>query len=298
MGGRPVQPTVPLPIPDVGGPMPLLLVDGHNLLWGATFGFPAPIYSRDKTRLLTGLFAFFALLRVAIRDEVPGTAPEVVVVFDGEHGAATRKQDHDGYKSSRPVDEQAMLPLTFLPDVKRGLDGCGIAWVERPDAEADDVIATLVAITSPRPVVIMSRDRDYYQLITDRVTVLNTRFRAGRKLVTPDEVYARHQVTPTQWPDFRALAGDPADDIPGVRGIGAQTAATLLAGGLSLENLPASGRLATGRGRLVADQLGLAMKWRDLIRLRHDLDLSWRPTGQPSPKLGKPANVVDALNRW
>ncbi|MGH3884999.1 MAG: hypothetical protein ACRDSZ_00245 [Pseudonocardiaceae bacterium] len=58
------------------GRAPLLLVDGHNLLWSASFGFPAPIYSRDKTRLLTGLFAFFALLRVAIRDNVPDAAPE------------------------------------------------------------------------------------------------------------------------------------------------------------------------------------------------------------------------------
>lgn len=297
MGGQPVQPTLPMPLPDAGEP-PLLLVDGHNLLWSATFGFPAPIYSRDKTRPLTGLFAFFALLRVAIRDDVPGASPEVVVVFDGEHGAAARKQEHQGYKASRPVDEQALLPLQFLPDVKRGLDLCGIAWVEREDAEADDVIATLAATTSPRPATIMSRDRDFYQLITDRVVVLNTRFRAGRRLVTPGEVYARHQVTPAQWPDFRALAGDPADEIPGVRGIGAKTAATLLAGGLSLEDLPASGRLATGRARLVADQLDLAMKWRDMIRLQRDLEVSWRPTGQPSPPLGKPADVVDALKLW
>lgn len=64
-----LQPTLPAPTLDgTGAQVPLLLVAGHNLLWGATFEFPAPIYSRDKTRLLTGLFAFFALLRVAIRD--------------------------------------------------------------------------------------------------------------------------------------------------------------------------------------------------------------------------------------
>lgn len=65
----------------------------------------------------------------------------------------------------------------------------------------------------------MSRDRDYYQLVTDRVVVLNTRFRAGQKLVTLEGVYARHQVRPAQWADFRALAEDAADEIPGVRGI-------------------------------------------------------------------------------
>lgn len=171
--------------------------------------------------------------------------------------------------------------MQFLPDVKRGLDACGIAWAEREDAEADDVIANLVA-ARPRRVVIMSRDRDFYQLITDRVLVLNIRFRAGRRLVTPDEVYARHQVTPEQWPDFRALAGDPADGIPGVRGIGATTAAALLAGGLTLDDLPRSGRLATGRGRLVAEQLDLALTWRDMIRLETCLDVpSLWPLGLP-----------------
>lgn len=212
------------------------------LLWGATFGFPAPIYSRDKTRLLTGLFAFFALLRVAIRDDVPGGAPEVIVVFDGEHGAAARQEVHDGYKASRPADDEALAPLRFLPDVKRGLDNRGIAWIELEYAEADDVIATLERATPGlRRVIILSRDRDYYQLVTDWVEILNTRFRASYKLVTPAEVYTRHQVTPAQWADFRALAGDPADDIPGVRGIGAKTAATLLAGGLTLDDLPALG---------------------------------------------------------
>lgn len=300
MIGRPLPPTLPMPTLYGTSPQaPLLLVDGHNLLWGATFGFPAPIYSRDKTRLLTGLFAFFALLRVAIRDDVPGAAPEIIVVFDGEHGAKGRQQAHDGYKASRPTDDQALLPLTFLPDVKRGLDHCGIAWIELEYAEADDVIATLVhATAAPRPMIIMSRDKDYYQLITDRVVVLNTRFRAGRKLVTPDEVYRRHQVTPAQWADFRALAGDPADEIPGVHGIGAKTAATLLDGGLTLDDLPSSGRLATGRPRAVAEQLELALKWRDMIRLDADLDLSRWPTGEASPLLPRPADVVEQLGLW
>ncbi|MGH3822026.1 MAG: 5'-3' exonuclease [Pseudonocardiaceae bacterium] len=297
-----LSPQPPLPMPTLngtGGQVPLLLVDGHNLLWGATFGFPAPIYSRDKTRLLTGLFAFFALLRVAIRDDVPGAAPEVIVVFDGEYGAVSRQQTHDGYKASRPIDDQALAPLQFLPDVKRGLDHCGIAWIELEYAEADDVIATVVhATTAPRPVIIMSRDRDYYQLITDRVVVLNTRFRAGRKLVTPHEVYARHQVMPAQWADYRALAGDPADEIPGVRGIGAKTAAALLDGGLTLDDLPCSGRLATGRARAVAEQFELALKWRDMIRLNTGLELSRWPAGHASPPLPRPADVVEQLCLW
>lgn len=303
MGDHPrPQPTLPIPAFDTPRPCeapPLLLVDGHNLLWGATFGFPAPIYSRDKTRVLTGLFAFFALLRVAVRDEVPGGAAEVIAVFDGEHGAAARKQAHDGYKASRPTDDAALAPLRHLPDVKRGLDACGIAWVELDHSEADDVIASLTHTTpAPRGVIVMSRDRDYYQLIDSRVTVLNTKFRPGRRLVTPTEVYARHHVTPAQWADFRALAGDPADEIPGVRGIGTKTAAALLAGGLTLDDLPESGRLAAGRGRKVAEQFEIALKWRDMIRLSTSLDLPLRPTGQVSPQLPRPADVVEELGLW
>ena len=144
----------------------------------------------------------------------------------------------------------------------------------------------------------MSRDTDYYQLVTDRVVVLNTRFRAGRKLITPTEVYTRHQVTPAQWADYRALSGDPADDIPGVQGIGAKTAASLLAGGLTLEDLPASGRLTHGRGRTLAEQYELALTWRNMIRLNTDLDLPRSPTGDPSPQLPRPADIVEQLGLW
>src|SRR5262249_32009941 len=104
------------------------------------------------------------LLRVAVRDHLlaPGAAnlsspPEVVVVFDGENGAAERKETHDRYKASRPTDPEALLPLQYLPDVKRGLDNCDIAWLELDHAEADDVIATLVKATPPPRQVIILR---------------------------------------------------------------------------------------------------------------------------------------------
>ncbi|GIG57174.1 hypothetical protein Lfu02_15460 [Longispora fulva] len=298
-----LQPALPIPMPATnmpGGP-PLLLVDGHHLLYGGTFGFPAAVYSADRTRLLTGTFAFFALLRVAINKEVPGGSPEVIVAFDGENGGASRKEEHPGYKASRPTDEASLLPLTFLPDVYRGLDAHGIARVELDHAEADDVIATLVHATpAPRQVIIMSGDRDYYQLITTdgRVRVLNPRFRDGQRLVDEAAVLERHGVTPAQWADFRALMGDPADEIPGVHGIGAKTAATLLAGGLTLEDLRDSGRLESGRARRVAEQFETALKWRDMIRLTVDMDLPIAPTGMASDPLPTPREVLERLELW
>src|SRR5438445_8210773 len=96
--------------------VPLLLVDGHNLLWRGAFGFPAPVRSRDKTRDLTAEFAFFALLGVAIRKEIPDP-PEVLVVFDGEHGASERQHADASYKANRVLDAAALKPLRAIPHV-------------------------------------------------------------------------------------------------------------------------------------------------------------------------------------
>ena len=190
-------------------------MDGHNLLWAATFGFPDPIYSRDKTRRLTGLFAFFALLRKTIQTEFEDHPPEVVVIFDGQHGANSRKETFADYKTGRPDHDVALEPLTYLVDTMRGLDHHGIAWVEIDDQEADDLIASLAASQrSNRLVVILSRDRDFYQLIGGGVTVLNNRMRPEHRFITEATVTDTYGVTPTQWVDYRALTGDPAGRHP------------------------------------------------------------------------------------
>jgi DNA polymerase I len=85
-----------------------------------SFGFPARIRSRDKARDLTGVFGFFALLRVAVRDEVPAH-PEMIVVFDGELGSAARRGTDPAYKAHRPGGEAALAPIKALPDVSAAL---------------------------------------------------------------------------------------------------------------------------------------------------------------------------------
>src|ERR1700722_8472870 len=102
--------------------VPLLLIDGHNLLFRACFGTPAQIWSRDQhnKRDLTTEFMFFALLRKGINSELPGW-PEVIVVFDGENGSAQRKATDSGYKASRPDGDEALKPIRALPAVKAGL---------------------------------------------------------------------------------------------------------------------------------------------------------------------------------
>lgn len=281
--------------------VPLLLVDGHNLLWRAAFGFPAAISSRDKTRDLTAPFGFFALLRVAIREEIP-TAPEVLVVFDGQHGAVERQDTDANYKANRVLDENALKPIRAIPQVQEALTAYGLHWIEIDTAEADDVIATLVAASTrehpDRQVWVMSGDRDFYQLLTEQVRTLNTAMHPGKRQIGPAEVRARYGVTPAQWPCFCALKGDTADNIPGVRGIGAVTAARLLAGGLRLEDLPTSDRLTGAKKAALTNTWSQVLAWRDLIRMRTDLPLPLHPTGLASPTLPRPAEVIEKLGLW
>lgn len=275
----------------------LLLVDGNNLLFRAHFGFPARIASRDKSCDLTGVFGFFALLRAAIRDELPDI-PEVVVVFDGEFGSVERRKLDPAYKAHRPTDDAALAPIKALPEVKRGLDDVGIDWIEIEDAEADDVIATLVHHAPDRDIVIMSADRDFYQLLTDRVVVLNTARRPGERFIGPKHVEAQYGVPPAFWCDRTALVGDTSDGIKGIRGIGKRTAARLLAGGLSLEDLAASGRLINRTGQLVRDGFQTALACRDLARMRTDVLVPRLPRDRPSPLLPATAAMLDMLQLW
>ena len=286
--------------------IPLLLVDGHNLLFRACFGTPAQIFSRDKEdkRDLTTEFMFFALLRKGINEELPGW-PEVVVVFDGEYGSAQRKQTDAGYKANRPAGSEALKPIRALPAVKAGLDLFDVGWVEVSDAEADDVIATLAASCPERDVLILSVDQDYYQLLRDpglghgSVRVLNTTRRAGSRLIGPAEVRGRHSVSPAAFADYRALAGDTSDNIPGVRGIGAKTAAALLDGGLSLDDLPASGRLAGRKGAAITDAWQQVLTWRDMIRMNSQVPVPGEAvTGLATTPLPRPAEVIEKLGLW
>ncbi|WP_152360971.1 5'-3' exonuclease [Microlunatus speluncae] len=280
---------------------PLLLVDGHNLLWRAWYGFPARIRSRDKTRDLTGVFGFFALLRVAIR-ELPA-ASEVIVVFDGENAWGDRTAVDPDYKAHRPTDEDAMAPIKSLADVNRGLDAIGLRQLCLDTAEADDVIATLTRrcrrATPRRDVWIMSLDRDFYQLLDRRTRILNTARYPGRRVIDAAEVESRFGVRPTQWCDRTSLVGDPSDGIRGIHGVGTITAARLLAEGLTLDQLPDSGRLTGRIGDQVLAGLDDARRWRSMITLRTDLPLPRAMiTLRPSAPLPPAPMIIETLELW
>jgi hypothetical protein len=99
--------------------------------------------------------------------------------------------------------------------------------------------------------------------------------------------------------DFRALAGDTSDNIRGVRGIGAKTAAALLDGGLTLDDLPASGRLVGRKGDAITRAWQQVLTWRDMIRMNNQVRVpAGAVTGLATTPLPRPAEVIEKLGLW
>jgi len=284
--------------------VPLLLVDGHNLLYRAAFATAAEVYSRDVSRRdLTTQFMFFALLRKAVTANLDSW-PEIIVVFDGEYGSASRQALDTDYKATRDTSDSARRPLEALADIIAGLELYEVPWIEQDDAEGDDIIASLTAARGAQDVIILSTDRDFCQLLAPSdpprgaVRILNTARRADRRLIDSSDVLDRYGVLPDRYADLRALAGDPSDNIPGVAGVGIITAQRLLADGLGLEGLLASGRLTGMRGEAIRACWTQVLTWRSMIRLRTDMVLPRVPTGQPGAPLPRAADIIEKLGLW
>lgn len=204
----------------------LLLVDGSNLLFQMFFGMPARIVNRDG-KAIHGTMGFVGALLKIIRMTNP---THVAVLFDGEH-ENERATLYEDYKANRidygKVPEQE-CPFTQLQDIYNALDYLGIKYAETTECETDDWIASYALTYGENTqIVISSFDSDYFQLLTDNVSVLRYR---GKKtaICTPEDILGRYGVSPFQYADFKSLTGDASDNIKGAEKIGPKTAAALL----------------------------------------------------------------------
>jgi len=205
------------------GPRPrLLLLDGHSLAYRAFFALPVENFSTTTGQPTNAVYGFTSMLINVLRDEQPS---HVAVAFDV--GRKTfRSEIYAEYKANRsesPTDFRGQVSL-----IQEVLGALHIPVVTAEGFEADDVIATLTvqAVEQGMDVFICTGDRDALQLVNEHVTVLYPRKGVSDLTrFTPAAVEEKYGLTPTQYPDFAALRGDPSDNLPSIPSVGEKTAA-------------------------------------------------------------------------
>lgn len=219
---------------------PLLVVDGDSFAHRAYHALPKSMRRSDggPGNALTG---FTNMLLRLWQDERPRA---VLVAWDTLDVPTYRHTALPAYQSGRVFDRELLEQLDMFPALVRS---AGFAAAKEPGYEADDFLAAAAAQEDAGggTALVATSDRDAFQLVTDRVTVLQPAPGAPPNRIGPGEVRERYGVDPAQVPDFIALRGDPSDKIPGARGIGAKRAADLLAQYGTLDAMLAEGRFAT-----------------------------------------------------
>ena len=219
---------------------PLLVVDGDSFTHRAYHALPKSM-RRENGRPGNALIGFTDMLLRLVRSEQPRT---VLVAWDTLDVPTYRHTALEAYQSGRVFEDEILEQLDLLPDVVRAM---GFAAAKEAGYEADDFLAAAATAEDERGgiALVATSDRDAFQLVTDRVTVLQPARGAPPHRIGPAEVRERYAVDPGQVTDFIALRGDPSDKIPGARGIGEKRAAELLKQYGSLDAMLDEGRFAT-----------------------------------------------------
>lgn len=195
----------------------LLVVDGHSLAFRAFFALPVENFSTQNGQATNAVWGFATMLAQVIDAEHPD---HLAVAFDVKGGTFRSKMLPE-YKGTRDAAPEELL--TQLPLIQRMLDALGVTFIEKPGYEGDDIIGTLATMGEKAGyhTLVLSGDRDAFQLVTDNVTVLypGHHFK-DLKHMTPEAIEEKYHVKPWQYPDLAALRGETSDNIPGVPGVG------------------------------------------------------------------------------
>jgi DNA polymerase-1 len=248
---------------------PLLVVDGDSLAHRAYHALPKSI----KLNAVVG-FANF-LLRLWESEE-----PRAVLVgWDTLFVPTYRHEALPSYQSGREFDDSIVKQLDLLPQL---VEAMGFAAAKGDGYEADDFLAA-AATSQATPILVATSDRDAFQLVRDGVTILQpVRGVSELARIGVAEVRERYDCEPAQVPDLIARRGDPADKIPGAKGVGPKTAADVLRQYGSLE-----AALAAGRFSQQADELRLYKRIATM-----DASAPLPPLGDQEPTWGRAAALA------
>ncbi|MDJ0384295.1 DNA polymerase I [Streptomyces sp. G-G2] len=200
----------------------LMLMDGHSLAYRAFFALPAENFTTASGQPTNAVYGFASMLANTLRDEAP---THFAVAFDVSRKTwrSTEFPEYKANRSKTPDEFKGQVEL-----IGELLDTMSVPRFAVDGFEADDVIATLATQAEALgfDVLIVTGDRDSFQLVSERTTVLYpTKGVSELTRFTPEKVEEKYGLTPQQYPDFAALRGDPSDNLPGIPGVGEKTAA-------------------------------------------------------------------------
>lgn len=262
-----------------------MLIDGHSMAFRAFYALPTEKFTTSTGQATNAIYGFLSMLATLLHDEQP---THVAVAFDV--GRTTfRTEMFPDYKAQR--DETPPEFISQIPILKNLLTGLGITTIEKPNYEADDIIATLATTAQPLgfETLIVTGDRDALQLVNNTTTVLYPM--KGVSVIhrfTPQAVQDKYGLTPEQYPDFAALRGDPSDNLPSIPKVGEKTATKWIVQHGNLTNLLNNADTIKGVvGTNLRERIDQVKLNRQLTEMVKNLDLTHTP---PELKL-QPVNT-------
>lgn len=273
----------------------LLLLDGHSLAYRAFFALPAENFSTATGQTTNAIYGFTSMLANTLRDERP---THLAVAFDVSR-KTWRSEQFTEYKANRSKSPDEFKGQVEL--IGEMLDAMNIPRFAVEGFEADDIIATLATQAEAKgfEVLIVTGDRDSFQLVSDHVTVLYpTKGVSELTRFTPAKVEEKYGLTPRQYPDFAALRGDPSDNLPGIPGVGEKTAAKWINQfGSFAELVERVGEVKGKVGDKLREHLEAVKLNRQLTELVRDVELSAGPDGLARAPYDRQALsvIMDAL---
>lgn len=260
----------------------LLLIDGHSMAYRAFFALPAENFTTASGQHTNAIYGFATMLISLIKEEKP---THIAVAFDVSR-KTFRTELFPDYKANRAkTPDEFRSQMSYLHEL---VTAFGITQFEREGYEADDIIATIskAAQADGFEIFICTGDRDSFQLVNDKTTVLYPKRGVSEMArMTPAAVLEKYLLTPTQYPDFAALRGDPSDNLPSVPGVGEKTAAKWIIEYGSLSELIKRIDQVPGKaGDSLRANVDSVSKNRELTQLLHDVpidlnlaELAWQP---------------------
>lgn len=247
----------------------LMLIDGHGLAYRAFYAMPD--LENSKKEKVGAVYGFLNMLLKLIEE----FKPEFMAVSFDKERPKERLAIYKDYKANRQKTPEA-LTVQFK-EIEEALSILGIPLIIEKDHEADDCIGTVASDATNQNVLIVSGDKDLFQMISGNVKVVYPQ-KGFAKFTTYDknEVINEFGFSPEFIPDYKALAGDSSDNIPGAQGIGAVTAKKLISQYGTIENIFENIESISGRTKkLLSDSRDMVFLSKKLAVIKTDLKLSF-----------------------